>query len=186
MHVFPDKNGNKVLLLHIPKCAGTTLGVLLQNTAGHKWYNLNDGYYNDHMPINVAKQISDCDYSVCFVRNPYDRFLSKYSYLVDFDYHRGYSEYSIDYFLDNKPNFKDPGCWTPEGWRLQVEYINTTVNCVYKVEDENPVNVLNNILGTSFLPSIKNASYKNSYDLSKNQKQKIEKIYKQDFEELNY
>ena len=185
MHVFRDKNNRKVLLLHIPKCAGTTLGHMLQDLPDHKWYNLKDGYYNDHIPIKVAKHIIDYDYSICFVRNPYDRFLSKYAYLVDYDYHKGYTGLSINHFLENKPNQKDAGCWTPEGWRLQTEYINNEVDHVFKIEDRNPIVVLNEILGTSIVQKKVNTT-QHSYKLTNKQKLKIHNIYKQDFKDLDY
>ena len=158
---------------------------MLQNVPDHKWYNLNDGYYNDHIPIKVAKQIIDYDYSICFVRNPYDRFLSKYAYLVDYNYHKGYTGLSINHFLENKPNQKDAGCWTPEGWRLQTEYINNEVDHVFKIEDRNPIVVLNEILGTSIVQKKVNTT-QHSYKLTNKQKLKIHNIYKQDFKDLDY
>jgi hypothetical protein len=185
MHVFLDKNKRKVLLLHIPKCAGTTLGHMLQDLPDHTWYNMNDGYYNDHIPIKVAKNLISYDYSMCFVRNPYDRFLSKYAYLVDYDYHKGYDGLSIDHFIEHQPNHKHSGCWTPEGWRLQTEYINNEIDHVFKIEDRNPTDVLNEILGTSIIQEKVNTT-QHKYKLTSQQKLKVHNIYKEDFKELDY
>lgn len=184
MQIFADKNGKRVLLLHIPKCAGTSCGHLLHKVAKeHKWYNFKDGYYNDHMPFSIAEKIVDFDYSVAFVRNPYSRFASKYSYLTKFDYHPGYKGYTIDQFLDQKINLKDPGCWTPEGWRKQVEYTNG-IDYIYKIEDRNPIDVLNELLGTNIKQENVNTSYPVLF--TEQQKEKIYNIFKEDFERFNY
>lgn len=185
MHLFKDKDNKNVLLLHIPKCAGTSCGHLLQQaTKQHRWYNLHDNYYNDHMPLQVAKYIVEYDYSICFVRNPYHRFASKYCYLTKFSYHHGYADYTIDEFLDKKINLQDSGCWTPEGWRLQVEYIQG-VNRVYKIEEHNPIDVINNLLGTNLKQDKVNTS-NNNIVFNDDQKEKIYSIYKNDFEQLGY
>lgn len=185
MHIFADKHNNKVLLLHIPKCAGTSCGQFLHKYArNHKWYNLKDGYYNDHIPIQVANQIVDYDYAIAFVRNPYTRFLSKYSYLTKYNYHLGYESYTIDKFIKDKPNLKDLGCWTPEGWRKQIEYINDDIN-IYKIEEHNPIDVLNDLIGTNYNQEKANKT-EHSFYLTKRQKEKIYEIYKEDFKGLNY
>ena len=184
MHIFADKNNYKVLLIHIPKCAGTSCGQFLHKYAtNHKWYNLNDGYYNDHIPLHVAKKIVDFDYSIAFVRNPYDRFASKYSYLTEFDYHPGYKGCTVDQFLDQRINLKDPGCWTPEGWRKQIEYIEG-VDQIFKIEDHDPIKVLNHITGLNGKQEIANKSKK--VFLTNTQKEKVYNIFKEDFERLYY
>ena len=185
MHVFADKNNKRVLLLHVPKCAGTSCGHFLHKHAkDHKWYNLMDGYYNDHMPLKIAKQITDYDYSIAFVRNPYARFVSKYAYLTHYDYHPGYQGYTINKFLDEKPNRKDPGCWTPEGWRKQIEYVDG-VDQIFKLEEHDPIKVLNDLIGTNFKQRRVNQT--ESYvHLTEDQKKKIYSIYKEDFERLKY
>lgn len=185
MHTFVDKHNCKVLLLHIPKCAGTSCGHFLHKYASkHKWYNLNDGYYNDHIPINVAKQMIDYDYAIAFTRNPYTRFVSKYSYLTKYNYHPGYESYTIDKFLHYKPNLKDPGCWTPEGWRKQYEYVDDSVY-TYKLEEHNPIDILNELIETNHTQEKANETKQLVY-LTKKQEQKIYQIYKEDFERFNY
>ena len=185
MHIFADGNNKTVLLLHIPKCAGTSCGQFLHKHAQrHKWYNLNDGYYNDHIPIKVAKQIVDYDYAIAFVRNPYERFLSKYFYLTKTNHHPGYENYSIQNFLDKRLNLKDSGCWTPEGWRKQIEYIDETVH-IYKIEEQDPIDILNKLIGTNHTHEKANKTDYN-YSLTKNEMCDIFHIYKEDFERLNY
>jgi len=185
MHTFVDKHNCKVLLLHIPKCAGTSCGHFLHKySSKHKWYNLKDSYYNDHLPIHVAKQIVDYDYAIAFVRNPFTRFASRYSYLTKSGYYSGYENYTIDRFLDEKPNLSGcPGSWEPQGWRKQHEYIDDSVQ-TYKIEEHDPINILNKLLGTKHTQENVNKSIPTG--LTEHQKDVIINIYREDFERLNY
>lgn len=185
MHIFTDKNNQRVCLVHIPKCAGTSCGNFLKKYArNHKWINLEDGYYNDHIPLHVAHKITKWDYSICFVRNPINRFKSKYSYLTQTNFHPGYQNYSIDEFLQQKINLNESGCWTPEGWRKQYEYLEG-IDTIYKIEDTDPINILCRITGVQKKHKKMNMSNSN-FNLSNAQLQQIYDIFDKDFAKLNY
>jgi hypothetical protein len=80
VYTFIDKNLKKVLVIQIPKNASLTIGSILYSKHGSFYYNLWDNYYNDHIPFVYGKHITDYDYSIAFVRNPYSRMLSRFSY----------------------------------------------------------------------------------------------------------
>lgn len=188
MYTFKDKNNNTVLLLHIPKNAGTTCGHFLKGYG--KWHNLQDAFYNDHFPLVYARNIVDYDYSIAFVRNPYQRVLSRYFYLTQHQYYKEtYKNISIDNYITNKICYANKDCWLPESWRKQVEYIEIdnqlAVDNLYKIEEVNVLEVMKDITGKNINVEPQNTS-QHLYDLNDEQKQQVYNIYKEDFTKLGY
>lgn len=73
---LPQFHELKTIFLHVPKSAGSSLGEALFGTdrTGHfEWY-----FYNAENPAAFRSY-----YKFCFVRDPLERFLSAYNYLVE-------------------------------------------------------------------------------------------------------
>jgi len=188
MHTFKDKDNKTVLLLHIPKNAGTTCGRFLSGYS--KWYNLKDAFYNDHFPIQYAKNIIDYDYSIAFLRNPYDRVLSRYSYLTQHEYYKdNYKNVSLEKFINFQICYSNKDCWLPESWRKQIEYITIdskmSVDFLYKIEEVDVVSVLKDITGRDIDVKPQNTS---TYvdRLTDSLKNTIYNLFQDDFKKIGY
>lgn len=72
---FYDTNS---IFIHIPKTGGTSVGQTIydSNVIGHKHRKWSDYYY-------LNKKFYNNSFKFCFVRNPYDRILSVYNYLMN-------------------------------------------------------------------------------------------------------
>jgi len=93
----------KCIFIHIPKCAGSSVKNLLR---GHNklQFEKDDWHYtieqlNNYL-INNGKEL-DSYFTFCLTRNPFDRFVSAFSYTVDKildkdDYHWNHYKYSYE------------------------------------------------------------------------------------------
>jgi hypothetical protein len=188
MHTFKDKNNKTVLLLHIPKNAGTTCGIFLSGYS--KWYNLKDAFYNDHMPIRYAKNIIEYDYSIAFLRNPYNRVLSRYAYLTQHSYYRDtYKSISLEDYVNFQVCYANKDSWLPESWRKQIEYVTIdnaiSVDLLYKIEEVDVVSVLTDITGRNITVQPQNTST-HLNKLTDSLKDSIYNLYHSDFKKLGY
>jgi len=69
----------RVIFIHIPKTAGTSMESVFWNRAKLNTYegHLSNTWFNEH--VDVKKY-----FKWCFVRNPWSRLLSGYDYVPDF------------------------------------------------------------------------------------------------------
>jgi len=127
---FEDK-----ILLHIPKCGGTSILTALKldvwsgDDAYNKKYNVKivyDDFYQTHIP---ASRVLTRKKKYAFVRNPWDRTVSRYYYCKK----RYKITESFEDFVKNKI-VKVRYDFGPPSWRQQVEWIDPGTVCM-RVED---------------------------------------------------
>ncbi len=107
---------NSVYFLHIPKCAGTSIRILMDNAYNSSaimapyagMYYLNDlqdirsmqakDFYRGHFYWNLPARLPDIDWNiVTILRDPVDRILSKFYYMKQYGFiHKGLS--FVDWF----------------------------------------------------------------------------------------
>lgn len=192
MYTFKDKFGKTVLVIQIPKNASLTIGTILYKKFDSVYYNLWDSYYNDHIPFVYGKNIVNFDYSISFVRHPYSRTLSRFSYLKTNPYDKDFfKNYNFEDFILKKPSPIN-NAWMPWSWREQVEYITIdgklSVDQIYKLEEISINDVFSELLGTTIYETRENRSYSEKYEelLTDKLKKQIYEIYKNDFNMLGY
>jgi hypothetical protein len=103
---MPIINDHKLIFIHIPKTAGTSIEHVLNfngdiNGDKKNWYGNIDDYELDHSTIDYL--IKNCKYynntylKFCVVRNPYERLVSEYHYCKNYD----------SRFIKKTDNFKE-------------------------------------------------------------------------------
>ena len=178
-----------MIFIHIPKVAGTSLMAILSDIpyiryAGH----------NRALDFDRPK--------FCFVRNPYDRLVSAYFYLLD-DHAIAEPDISYKQLLLKYRDFKD-FVMNIERDRLDKAIVhvkpmsyyicddegNIVVDNIFKIEEPEKIDIfLENIgvlnkLSETFERTSKHAPYKEYLD--DEIKAEIERIYALDFELFNY
>jgi hypothetical protein len=127
---FKDK-----ILLHIPKCAGTSILTALNLDVwnGDDAYNENydvkivyDDFHQTHIP---ASRVFTSKTKYAFVRNPWDRTVSRYYYCKK----RYKITESFEDFVKNKI-IKVSYDFGPPSWRQQIDWIDSNTICM-RVED---------------------------------------------------
>ena len=186
-------NNKKILFIHIPKTAGTTienffLRHMKREVVWPKYYpDLLFGYYNNlhyqHLTMEeIAKinKISDFNFIFCVVRDPFYRFISECNWSQQ-------SPSELIMKFKKKNNF----CH----YKLQYDFIKGYEKYIkiYKYED-GIKNIVDDIIKINKL-DIKNnlnPNYKNDIkkytidDISLTNQNKIKEILKKDFEYFNY
>ena len=175
---FQDVNGRQITFFHIPKTGGSTvLYGIFSNGLVHldsqflesrfftgdrrlrfnAWHfndgskgNNNDSKYYDHFPYRAAKKLGYLvnDYSMAFVRNPWQRCVS--AYLQS----RRLQEIKPISFAEwlETVNKDTDDYWGPTKLKAQCEYLideqgKVAVNKIYKVEDVDIFEVFSGLLG---------------------------------------
>jgi hypothetical protein len=77
MPIFNHKTKGRVLFIHIPKAAGSSIEKWLKD-AGYELDKINhwSGHNHQHAPREVYETWGNFDYKFTIVRNPMDRFIS--------------------------------------------------------------------------------------------------------------
>jgi len=199
-------NNKKIIFVHIPKTGGTSIehffGLSIENNVPNK-QNLfglfikNDKQlYYQHLTINEILEFDHCNnYDFCFsiVRNPYDRAISEYNFLIGTE--------SISFSFDDFLNLiiLDPnGGYNGIGNHFMPQYKfvcdhdeRIIVDKIFKFENFDSIfeylkkefDFLKNKNNTKTNVSPKIMTRKN---LSKNNIDLINHIYAKDFEIFNY
>lgn len=161
---------------HIPKNAGSSIIKYLNNNAGH----------------SVVDKSKTNSFVCAFVRNPYDRVISAYSYLkynsyggnlLDFEKFIGDSSLSefitkkLEFVSKNQIHFLPQNYWIPNGADFIGRYENL----------EEDFNRLLDTIGIArkTLPVV-NKSNRESHILTEGEREIIYQIYKEDFIKFGY
>lgn len=163
------------IFCHIPKNAGTSITKYLEHNMGHEI---------------VDKKITDLKVC-CFVREPYDRFLSSFYFLRESfglnkdDYHKYVGDSSLSDFIKNKLlfasqnqiHFRPQSYWIPNGADFIGRYENL------QQDFDRMMDLVN--LPKQILP-LTNKSKKDNHILTNQEKEIIYQVYKEDFERFGY
>lgn len=176
---------NKILL-HIPKCAGTSILTALKLDVWNGDPNYNPLYdvkihYNDHQRTHIpAKDIEIQKLKIAFVRNPWDRTVSRYWYCRKrYNITESFEDFVINKIV--KSNYD----WGPPSWRCQSDWLDTDT-VFYKIED-GIEKVLYKEFGISIeLPTINGMKIKNYAIEDKNLYDLIAQYYDKDIKLFNY
>lgn len=182
---WPELNVN---FWSITKCANTAMKIHMFNLTKGNIELRRDTDINKHLKFITKEQAAYNNFiNFTLVRNPYTRFLSSYNYvrykrpkkLKDIGLPQ---ECTLDQFIrflyDNRYNNDlDPHL------RKQISFITYDVTNIYKIETlENNWN-----LDFPVLQDKKNANQKKEVlELTDKQKEDVYKLYKEDFDFLNY
>ena len=170
---------HKVIFIHIPKNAGTSIETLFAN----KSFQIQPGKHDDIHQIKINfKEVYNSYRKFTIIRNPYDKMVSWYFYLK-----RNLGDYNVIEFNDW---IKDPSkFWHADDpisfLKPQCDWIDNTVEII---KFENLDNELNKFFNKKINLPIINKSNHNYYleyynDESLNI---IYNKYKEDFEQFNY
>lgn len=201
---------NKVLFIHIPKTAGTSMEVFLGQIYGYsETYiqrcihglepnTLDLGNDSQHKPITEYSNIlPTLDFIFTIVRNPYDRLISAYSFFKLYIERTKYGKLSRlnfqDWFFKEKIESKNlvptynyhllPQTWYLDNYIKQIN--------IYKYETLNKdIEIIKNNLQIShnitFPHKFKTSRYLADYNDIKNILPEINKYYKEDFQNFGY
>tara|TARA_B100001057_G_scaffold469521_1_gene529952 strand:+ start:6247 stop:6792 length:546 start_codon:yes stop_codon:yes gene_type:complete len=176
---------NKILL-HIPKCAGTSILTALKLNVWNGDDHYNENYdvrihYNDIQQTHIpAKDIKINKPKVAFVRNPWDRTVSRYWYCRK----RYKIKETFEEFVQQKIMKVDYD-WGPPSWRCQSDWLDENT-VFYKIED-GIEKVLHNEFGVEIKLPIINGMKINNYKIEdKNIYDLIAEYYDKDIKLFNY
>ncbi len=187
-----------IVINHIPKCAGSSIREVLPS-----------GTYLGHTPASVwihPNLLGDSffrAYRFCVVRNPYDRFLSAYTMLKDFDtgnrndtktrsekeFFRPYADKTFEFFVLNCPaSLLSIAVFRPqhEFFLLHGKVAVNKILFMEKLEQEWP-EVAKEIGANPELPRVNTSKHDNYEKVYTNQmRDRIFDLYRADFELLGY
>ena len=179
---FEDK-----ILLHIPKCAGTSiltafnLDVWNGDPDYNEKYKVRILYNNVHQTHIPYKDLNTKKQTYAFVRNPWARTVSRYFYCRK----RYKITETFDDFVKNKI-IKVNYNYGPPSWRQQVDWIGDSTICL-KVEDgvqSQLKKMLNIDINIPKINSMKISDYASLY--TTHTYNLIRDYYKDDIERFNY
>lgn len=191
--VYRDAYDNtRSIFIHIPKAAGMSVVKCIYGLDSSNHYG-----YKDYKTNNIEKYNSYFKFS--FVRNPYDRLISAYTYLsqggmneIDrYWYKKFLSQYgSLSSFIqngglekainENAEHFIPQHCFVYNDGKLEVDFLG-------KLESINDdMEYLSTILKFSHEFRKVNASKPEGYSLSEDDKKIVSELYSLDFELLGY
>ena len=188
---------NNCIFIHIPKCAGTSmeraswgpqpqpfLGTGHQSVQDMVTTGLDDrgNEYDENLPI------------LCFVRNPYDRLFSAFCYKF---YHlRPITPPAFEEFVNELYSGEDFGAWFKTQFSFVSKDGNLAATHIYRFED---LHQDFQKMAGEFFPSYKNVSLPHenrtevryrrawkSFFKNKEVKEKVDELYRIDFDTFNY
>lgn len=172
--------------IHIPKVAGSSLYALI----------------GGGRPVNYCGHTRVVDLPFfCFVRNPYDRLVDAYFYLVkggggvepDTTYYnmlQKYRDFNDFVFNIEKDNLLDIILHIkPMSYYICDDNMNVLVKNIFKIEEPEKIDDFLNSIGIGKLSEVRvNIAERNDYTeyLTKENTQEINRLYKKDFELFGY
>jgi len=187
-------NDLKLIFIHIPKNAGTSIinSLQLENHGHYKWKHYKWKHYklyNDYYKISV-------------VRNPWDRVVSNYFYIKTINtYWHSYENIHPDYNLIKNLSFEDTlkianknlNIFKGYGWYLQYDYIvnndKLMIDTLYNFENlQKLINDINDKYNTNFVLLNQNSTNRKDYHEYYNSitKDIVYKLYKKDIKYFKY
>lgn len=184
-------NREKVIFIHIPKAAGSSVGKALYGTD-----------IIGHYPYYVYKKYDankfDNYYKFCVVRNPFTRIESAYNYLLSGGKGRADKELG-DYIRSKSTSFDDfcQNLLTPSFTKKHVHFTPQVdfvyegdvlvVNKVIKLENiSKDIKIVEDYLGRELRVGKENSIQKNDVVLSELSRNKIRDLYENDFIKFGY
>ena len=178
----------KCAFIHIPKCAGTSVDYVLNNNdLFHKW---NGNYHEQHETL-FQMDIPDNYFKFSIIRHPIDRLVSSYKFLSNECDGGTFTEFITK--SGGFSNILDPEKQHDQENRYHhimtmFDYIGdgSKLDMVIKMEDINKKwKDVCNIIGHNITLPHMNASSV-IYNISKDDKHLVRKLYKIDFENFGY
>jgi hypothetical protein len=193
---MPYDHQKKILFIHIPKNAGTSISKSFNMDFFHYPYT----YYE----TILTKEQLETYYKFTIVRNPWDRIVSCYSYATMlyshfhspnkttlYDIHPDYKLLKNKTFLECVKLLKtDPQkfkheCWFPQSYWITDSSKNIIVDKIFKFENINELSEkFNNLQIPKINSSNRNEDFKSYY--TEESMNLIHDIYKQDIITFNY
>ena len=187
----PITDEHKAIYYHIPKCGGSSMKRFCENEnsivyAGHRRVR--------HTPIEIIDRRL---FKFTFTRNPYDRLVSAYSYLVngfgnehDVEYGKKLSP-DFNYFVKKQlPDIMKNSWWDFIHFIPMSFYIDEKVNFVGRLENyQQDLNHVCNVIGipTQQLTHNNKSKHKHYTEYYDGESRSIvREIYREDFEKFKY
>jgi hypothetical protein len=199
---MPISNKNKIIFLHVPKNAGTSIFNLKRfefSDFGHANYK----QYIDRYPNEWKNYLK-----IAIVRNPWDRFISSYEYarMLNSYYHSNDGKNSIygphpDHHTIKNLSFEDfvlkffdkkiklhHQCWAPQSDWLCDDSGKLIVDKIFKLEEISTNQEFKEIFGEidSINKSKRTKTCYRDYYNDTQTKEIIEEVYKVDIKNFNY
>jgi hypothetical protein len=199
MPIF-EKNGRRVVFIHVPKAAGSSVEQLFKNEGWEMSFYKNSLDGNNVSPQHMtyqalSKHVPDIDELISFaiVREPFQRLVSEWRYQTeliessklefnDFVRHLDCSLAENKYYWDNH-------------WRPQTDFIDESIDQVIKIDSMNesllPFLRENEIMVDPVIPHTNKRKKKNTIHnqvstVSDESKERILRVYGRDYAELGY
>ena len=186
----------KIIFIHIPKTAGTSIIKYCQNNFSiyDGWdikvkllekFNTDSSYINTHdfTKTNDIEKLSSYN-KFTVVRNPYDRMVSWYFYITLFDKDKITKTFK-EWIIDPLDNDFTPKEIDEKDFNSQCSFVDDTTNII---KYENLNEELSNFFGKKIILPIKNKTnhkhYLDYYD--QETLDIVYKKYKKDFKKFNY
>ena len=196
MPIF-ERNDLKILFIHIPKTGGTSIEEYLSKHFKMSFHSIGVPFpmkiTPQHLQINDLKVIlngKSWDYAFSVVRNPYDRIISEYFYITEWTKNKWgrRPEFNM-WIIENLNKLKNNPFHLDNHLRPQYEFIDGEIE-IFKFEDgiEKIIKYLSDKFNLP-LPSKrihKNKSKKERVEFSLEALEKVNEIYKKDFELFGY
>ena len=204
---MPINKKYKILFIHIPKTAGSSIEIFFEMQRkewfyqGSPAYSINTvKYAPQHFTAEIMKEKFkqfDMYFKFAFVRNPYDRLLSEYYFMhrgagIEFFNDPGNFERWVFGYLNKKgKEFTNCYCHKIEQYRYVYDVTGKLVDFVGKFEnlqeDFNKVLKIMDYQGSGKLMKSQSAKFeKNKKLLTDKVKHRIKDVYYADFKLFNY
>ena len=129
------KEYNKVLYIHIPKTAGSSITKILQDNNLDNWKREYPRHHDPYFYMEKKNYIDDKVFSFSVVRNPYTRTYSSYhQYNKSNNTNISFIEY-LNNILQNKISEISPLLHLPMSWYIVDIQNNIQVTKIYKFEN---------------------------------------------------